>query len=361
MMNSGYTNVVETPLFTADAAMDAEEEGDADDDFMSELSKPAAQQQNPTDRIGAGAGGASRQKKGLLDSDSDDEDFQKNTRKAGGAAVENARGDTFAGAKQAPQKAGIKGLLDSEDSDDEDFKIGKKPPVKQAAAQSKPKPQSKLLMGSDDEESDDGFKPAAKKPPVAAATKAAPAQPTTSKPSAAAKNKNLFGDSDEDSEEELKFKPGASKKEAPKAAPKPQAPAASAQARAAAPQQKQPPQKKKTVKFMDSDGEDSDDFKPPPKPKNAIGGPEQKKATPAPKKAEPTKAKLSELLNRDDQQPTAPNKPPAPKFDNPPTVKPDPKPAGSTESAGANAAAATPPTGAVDEESGERKLTIKEL
>ena len=41
--------------------------------------------------------------------------------------------------KQAPQKAGIKGLLDSDDSDDDDFKIGKKP-SKSIMPQAKPKP-----------------------------------------------------------------------------------------------------------------------------------------------------------------------------------------------------------------------------
>ena len=115
-------------------------------------------------------------------------------------------------------------MLGSDDSDDQDFKIGKKPVGQHAPAQ--PKPQNKLLMDSDDDDdSDGGFKPA-KKP--AAGPKAPIAAPVTekAKPQAAppkSKSKNLFGDdeADDSDDDDLKFKTDKNKKEEAKAAPKP--------------------------------------------------------------------------------------------------------------------------------------------
>ena len=184
-------------------------------------------------------------------------------------------------------------MLGSDDSDDEDFKIGKKPVGQQAPPQQKP--QNKLLMDSDeDDDSDGGFKPTKK--PAATGPKAIAAPVTEkAKPQAAppkGKGKNLFADDDDDSDDEdLKFKSNKNKKEEAKAALKPQAPASTLIPHAATAQpQKAAVQKKKTVKFMESDDEDSDDFKPP----------KTKPQAPSPKKAPVTVP------------------PPAPKFDNPP-------------------------------------------
>ena len=160
-------------------------------------------------------------------------------------------------------------MLGSDDSDDEDFKIGKKPVGQQAPPQ--PKPQNKLLMDSDDDDdSDGGFKPSKK--PAAAGPKAPLAAPVTEKPKpqappAKSKTKNLFGDDDDDSDDEdLKFKPNKNKQEEAKAALKPQVPASTMLPQGATAQaQKAPVQKKKTVKFMESDDEDSDEFRPPKK------------------------------------------------------------------------------------------------
>ena len=192
-------------------------------------------------------------------------------------------------------------------------------------------------MDSEEDDSDDGFKPAKKpvaetKPVIAQAV--SQKQPVQAKPQP--KGKNLFGDDDESDEEDLKFKANKSKKEEEQAARKPQVPAstmipnaATAQAQKAAPTKKQ-----KTVKFMDSEDEESeDDFKPAAK-------------KPAPKPAPVTK-------------------PPEPQFSNPPKVKPVEERA--SENIRDTVPITKPPTAPPkpaqpeEEEGGERKLTIKEL
>ena len=72
-MNQGAYNPVENPLFTADNAMEGDQEDDEDDDLLTELSKPADQQKNPMDRLQEASKPA--KKKGIMDlSDSDDEE-----------------------------------------------------------------------------------------------------------------------------------------------------------------------------------------------------------------------------------------------------------------------------------------------
>ena len=139
MNSGGYNpNVVDKPLFTAEAAMDDDQDDDGDDDLLSELVKPAEQQKNPTARIGASKTAFGSAKKGLLDSDSDDDqDFQKNDRKTGKfttGGTQHAHGDTFGSKKPEAKKGGIANLLGSDDSDEDDFKVGKKPAGQAAPA-----------------------------------------------------------------------------------------------------------------------------------------------------------------------------------------------------------------------------------
>ena len=101
-------------------------------------------------------------------SDSEEEEFSK--RQTGKTAT--AKADPFGSKKPEAKKGGVAALLDSGDSDEEDFKVGKKPVGTAAPAQ--PKQQKKLLMDSEDDDSEDGFKPtkkpvAEKKPVIAQA------------------------------------------------------------------------------------------------------------------------------------------------------------------------------------------------
>ena len=117
MMNQGAYNPVENPLFGASDAMDAADDNDEDDDLLTELSKKPQDQANPLDRIDKKE---PAKKKGLMDiSDSDeDEEFSKKGKTPKGAAAANA---PFSKAKTK-----VDALLDSE-SDEEDFKVKKKP------------------------------------------------------------------------------------------------------------------------------------------------------------------------------------------------------------------------------------------
>ena len=132
---------------------------------MNDLSKPA---QNPTERIEGSKANSNAKKPNLLDVDSDsDDDFMKSRQGTMG-----------------PNKPDTKKFFGGDsDSDDDDFKVGKKPTGQlghtQNQAPAQPKPQNKLLMDSDDDDSDDGFKPKKKPDEV---PKAPIAQPVSEKP-----------------------------------------------------------------------------------------------------------------------------------------------------------------------------------